>query len=50
MKSVEIIARSVEEAIDEGLEKLGVTRDEVEIEVLDEGNKGLFGIDRKSVV
>lgn len=44
MKSVEIIARSVEEAIDEGLEKLGVTRDEVEIEVLDEGNKGLFGI------
>lgn len=44
MRSVEIIARSVEEAIDEGLEKLGANRDEVEITVLDEGNKGLFGI------
>lgn len=44
MKSVEIIARSVEEAVEEGLQKLGATRDEVEITVLEEGNKGLFGI------
>jgi spoIIIJ-associated protein len=44
MRSVEIIARSVEEAVEEGLEKLGATRDDVDITVLDEGNKGLFGI------
>ncbi len=44
MKSVEIIARSVEEAVSKGLAKLGATRDEVEITILDEGIKGFFGI------
>ena len=38
-------AATVEEAIAEGLQSMGVTRDDVEIEVLDEGKKkkGLFG-------
>lgn len=44
MKSVEIIARSVEEAIEEGLKQLDVTRDEVEISIIEEGNKGFLGI------
>lgn len=44
MKSVEITARSVEEAVNEGLEKLGATREDVEVTVLEEGSKGLFGI------
>lgn len=44
MKSVEIIARSVEEAIEQGLTELGATRDEVEITILEEGKQGLFGI------
>mgnify|MGYP000088117576 CR=1 FL=1 len=44
MKSIEVIARTVEDAINDGLAKLGATRDEVEITVLEEGNKGLFGI------
>lgn len=44
MKSVEIIARSVEEAIEEGLDELGATREEVDITIIEEGNKGLFGI------
>ncbi|NMB39278.1 MAG: protein jag [Firmicutes bacterium] len=44
MKSVEVIARSVEEAVSKGLTKLGATRDEVEITILDEGNKGFLGI------
>lgn len=42
--TVEIIAPSVEEAVAKGLEELNVQREDVEIEVLDEGNRGLFGL------
>jgi len=42
--NLEIIAPSIEEAIEEGLEKLGLSEEEVDIEVLDEGTKGLFGL------
>ncbi len=43
MKSVEIVARSVDEAVQEGLTKLDTTMDEVDISVLEEGSKGIFG-------
>lgn len=42
--TLEIIAPSIEDAIEEGLEKLGLPEDEVMVEILDEGTKGLFGI------
>jgi spoIIIJ-associated protein len=42
--TLEIIAPSVDEAIDKGLGELGVEESQVEIEVLDEGGGGLFGI------
>ena len=42
--TIEIIAPSIEDAIDEGLAKLGLSEEEVEIEILDEGTKGLFGL------
>jgi spoIIIJ-associated protein len=42
--NIEIIAPTVEEAIEEGLSKLGLSEEAVEIEVLDEGTKGLFGL------
>ncbi len=42
--TLEIIAPSVEEAIEKGLAELGVSRNLVEIETLDEGSKGLFGL------
>ncbi len=42
--SLEIKAKSVEEAIAKGLAELGKSRDEVNIEVLDRGSSGLFGI------
>lgn len=44
MKEIVKKGRTVEEAIDEALSELEATNDDVEIEVLSEGNKGLFGI------
>lgn len=42
--SLEVIAPSIEEAVSKGLSDLGLAEDAVEIEVLDAGSKGLFGI------
>ena len=42
--TLEIIAPTVDEAIEQGLKELGLARDQVEIEILDEGSKGLFGL------
>jgi spoIIIJ-associated protein len=42
--SLEIIAPTVEEAVSRGLSEVGLERDEVEVEVLDAGSRGLFGL------
>ncbi len=42
--TLEIIAPSVDEAIEKGLADLGLSRQDVEVEVLDEGSGGLFGL------
>jgi spoIIIJ-associated protein len=42
--NLEIIAPTVEEAIEKGLNDLGLPRQSVDIEILDEGGKGLFGL------
>ncbi len=47
--TLEIIAPTVEEAIAQGLEQLGLTADAVSVEVLDAGTKGLFGIGGRQV-
>ncbi len=44
MRSVEVKGSTVEEAIDHALNRLNVSRDQVEIEVLDEGNQGFLGL------
>ncbi len=44
MKEVVASGRTVEEAIALALERAGLTRDEAEIHVLDEGTRGVFGI------
>ncbi len=44
METLEISARSVEEAIQRALKQLGVTREQVEVTVLSEGRAGILGI------
>jgi spoIIIJ-associated protein len=44
MDSVEKEAKTVDEAIELALDELGVSRDEVEIEILAEPNKGFLGM------
>lgn len=43
-RSVEASGKDVEEAISRGLAELGKTRDKVQIEVISEGSRGLFGL------
>ena len=47
--TLEIIAPTVEEAIAQGLAQLGLSADRVSVEVLDAGNKGLFGLGKPQV-
>jgi spoIIIJ-associated protein len=44
MKAVEIKAKSVEEAIYQALDQLGVSQDEVKVTVLSEGKAGILGL------
>lgn len=44
MKSIESSAKTMEEAVTLGLEKLGVSLGDVTIDIIDEGSKGLFGL------
>ena len=44
MRSIESSAKTMEEAVTQGLEKLGVSLGDVSIDILDEGSKGLFGL------
>lgn len=52
MREVTAKGQSVEEAVEIALAQLNTTRDRIEIDVLDEGKKGLFGLfgSRKAVV
>ncbi|MBM2809541.1 MAG: hypothetical protein HW416_300 [Chloroflexi bacterium] len=43
-ESIEAHGRTTDEAIRAALEQLGVTRDEVDVEVLAEGRSGVFGV------
>ena len=44
MKSYESVGRNVEEAINAGLAHLGASISDVDITILSEGSKGLFGL------
>src|SRR5512146_3138604 len=47
--TLEIIAPTVEQALAQGLAQLGLPADAVSVEVLDLGNKGLFGLGARQV-
>jgi spoIIIJ-associated protein len=44
MESLEVSAKTVEEAIERGLQQLGLTRDQVETVVLNKGKSGFLGM------
>jgi spoIIIJ-associated protein len=46
----EFEARTVKEAITKGLESLGLSQDDVIIEIIDEGRSGVFGVGGKDAV
>lgn len=48
--SVEAKGKTVDEAIFHGLEQMGLSIDEVDIEILHEGSKGLFGFGKSALV
>ncbi|MEG0257762.1 MAG: RNA-binding cell elongation regulator Jag/EloR [Christensenella sp.] len=50
MAFIEAKGKSVDEAILSGLEQLGLSLDEVKIDIIHEGGKGLFGIGKNAVV
>ncbi len=47
--TLEVIAPSVDEAVSRGVEQLGVKRDMLNVEILDEGSKGFLGIGGRQV-
>jgi spoIIIJ-associated protein len=48
MRSVEITGKTVDEAITSALLQLGASSDQVDIEIVDEGGRGLLGLFHKS--
>lgn len=43
MKNIEITGKTVDDAIESGLKELGVKKEKVEIEIIEQGSRGLFG-------
>jgi len=43
-ESLSVNAKTIDEAIELGLNQLGLTRDQVDIEIVNEGKRGLFGL------
>ena len=48
--TIKVTDTSVEKAIQKGLRQLGLTQEEVVVEVLSEGKKGLFGFGQKDAI
>ena len=44
MREITASGQTVEEAVQSALEQLNTTKDQVEIDIIDEGKKGIFGL------
>lgn len=44
MKEITAVGRTIEEAVDSGLKQIQLLKEEVEITIVDEGNKGFLGL------
>lgn len=44
MKSIEVMGKTVEEALSKALKELNVSKEKVDYEVIDEGSRGLFNL------
>lgn len=49
-REIEVRGDDVDQAVADGLAQLGLSRDEVEVEVLDEGSRGLLGLGAREAV
>ena len=43
-ESLDVSAKSIDEAIEQGLRQLGLSREQVNIEIISEGKRGIFGL------
>ena len=50
MESLEVSAKTVEEAIEQAIEQLGLSREEVEVTVLKEGKAGFLGMGAEEAI
>lgn len=49
-ESLDVSAKTVEEAIEQGLQTLNLSRDQVDIKIINEGKRGIFGIGSEEAV
>ena len=50
MDYIEVTAKTIDDAITDALVQLGITSDQLDYEVIEKGNTGIFGIGRKDAV
>ena len=44
MRNIEVSAKTVDQAIEKGLQMLGVNRDDIEVKVIQNPSKGFLGL------
>ncbi len=50
MKEIKVEAKTVTEAVEKAMRELDLNRQQIEVEIIDEGKKGLFGLGGKNAV
>lgn len=50
MKEIKVEAKTIKEAVEKAMRELDLNRQQIEVEIIDEGKKGLFGLGGKNAV